>query len=262
MADAAPPWDPSQLASFLVVWLDASEGITGTGGSVSRWADKSPNGNDAEQGTAAAMPALVNGVVNGHSVIRFDGTSGQHLSIPDSATLQWGDGEFAVVIVVAYSTPTSPCAAPATSCNDNGYSALWAKPAAASPYAGVALFGNEPVVPNGAIRAQLAQNVSLDSTGTAFNDGAFHVVSVLRQASGAQSYLRVRVDGVTSSKTLATGTNVDAVGRAVDIGGRSDPAPNRQMLKGDIAEILAIKGALQVADQSHLETYLKTKYGL
>jgi len=60
-----------------VLWLDASDTstITESGGAVSQWDDKSGNGNDVVQATAANQPTSGSRTLNGLNVIEFDGTS-------------------------------------------------------------------------------------------------------------------------------------------------------------------------------------------
>ena len=56
-----------------VLWLDASDTstITESGGSVSQWDDKSGNGNDVTQGTAALQPTTGTRTLNGLNVLDF-----------------------------------------------------------------------------------------------------------------------------------------------------------------------------------------------
>jgi len=60
-----------------VLWLDASDTstITEVGGAVSQWDDKSGNGYDVAQGTAAAQPTSGTRTINSLNVLDFDGSS-------------------------------------------------------------------------------------------------------------------------------------------------------------------------------------------
>lgn len=61
----------------LSIWLDASDfnTITKDGSDlVSQWDDKSGNGNDAAQGTGTKQPVWTDAIINGKSVLRYDGT--------------------------------------------------------------------------------------------------------------------------------------------------------------------------------------------
>jgi hypothetical protein len=77
-------WTPAQISTAL--WLDSSDGNTlfaadtGStlavpGGVIGRWADKSGNGRDAIQTTAASRPTLSSSVLNGLNVVTFDGVN-------------------------------------------------------------------------------------------------------------------------------------------------------------------------------------------
>jgi hypothetical protein len=246
--DVVGGWSPSALGSALVVWLDANQGVTVQNG-VTQWADQSGNGNDAQQPAQASRPSQ--DFTNGHPVIRFDGLSNQFMVIVDSNTpsLHWGTGDFTVMEVASCTNTPSVS-------DDFGYGALWVKTGAVPPFYGLGLFANEPVGPSGAIRAQVSGNLRITSSSTTYDDGKLHYVGARR----AGTTLEVRADG--TSATLADALiDVSASGRDVFIGGRGGDL-NRQMLKGDIAEIVAIKGTLSDADLVLLEAYLKNKYAL
>ena len=67
------PFSPLDLSPAL--WLDASDTatITASSGSVSQWDDKSVNGRNVTQGTAAAQPTTGSATLNGLNVLSFDG---------------------------------------------------------------------------------------------------------------------------------------------------------------------------------------------
>ena len=58
-----------------ILWLDAADTstITESGGAVSQWDDKSGNGNDLVQATAANQPTTGTTTINGLNVISLDG---------------------------------------------------------------------------------------------------------------------------------------------------------------------------------------------
>ena len=68
-------WRPTELATAL--WLDAEDTstITLNGATVSQWADKSGNGRNAAQATAASQPTYTAGGLNGKPVLTFDGVN-------------------------------------------------------------------------------------------------------------------------------------------------------------------------------------------
>ena len=89
----------------LEMWLDASDTstITDSSGSVSAWADKSGNGNNATQGTGSAQPTTGLNTANGKNVLNFDGGD----------TLEVGSGVYSIpsdentLFIVSRCTDTS-----------------------------------------------------------------------------------------------------------------------------------------------------------
>ena len=88
----AAAFSPLDLSPAL--WLDASDTstITEVGGAVSQWDDKSGNGNDVAQGTAALQPTTGTRTINGLNVLDFDGSdqllvNGSTLSQPNTIFL-------------------------------------------------------------------------------------------------------------------------------------------------------------------------------
>ena len=67
-------FSPLDLSPLL--WFDASDTstITESGGAVSQWDDKSGNGNDVTQGTAANQPTTGSRTLNSLNVLDFDTT--------------------------------------------------------------------------------------------------------------------------------------------------------------------------------------------
>ncbi len=56
------------------LWLQADDISISDGSAISSWSDRSGNGNDASQATAAYQATYETSEVNGHDVVRFDGT--------------------------------------------------------------------------------------------------------------------------------------------------------------------------------------------
>ena len=68
------PWTPALISTAL--WLDANDSSTITiATGVSTWADKSGNGKNATQGTAANQPTYSSTGFNSKPTIQFDGTN-------------------------------------------------------------------------------------------------------------------------------------------------------------------------------------------
>jgi len=63
---------PGGVSNNLQLWLKADIGVTGTT-NASAWADQSPNGNDATQGSGTNQPAIINSFRNFNPALDFDG---------------------------------------------------------------------------------------------------------------------------------------------------------------------------------------------
>lgn len=70
-------FSPASLPNLLAWWEADSFSLadgTAIGGAGNEWVDLSGNGNSLTQSTAGARPVFKTAIVNGHPVIRFDGT--------------------------------------------------------------------------------------------------------------------------------------------------------------------------------------------
>jgi hypothetical protein len=69
-------WMPNRLGASLALWLDAADTSTVilNGSTVSQWADKSGNGRNASQGTAAIQPTYLATGFNGRPTLQTDGS--------------------------------------------------------------------------------------------------------------------------------------------------------------------------------------------
>lgn len=70
---ADDPTSPGDISTNLALWLDASNGVTLNGSTVSQWADQSGNGNPASQATADEQPTFQSNDLNGNPTFLFDG---------------------------------------------------------------------------------------------------------------------------------------------------------------------------------------------
>jgi hypothetical protein len=80
--------------SDIKLWLKADEGVAT--GPVNVWTDSSGNQQDALQITQSLKPQVVQNVVNGKPIVRFDGI-GTYLSLPDFAS-SFVQGEVFIVV--------------------------------------------------------------------------------------------------------------------------------------------------------------------
>jgi hypothetical protein len=256
--DAAP--DPAAavlaLGPRVVLWLDADQGY-GPNGAGIVWKDRSASKNDAVQTTAAQDPgyldAGVDGSVNGHGVVHFGGSA--FLTVADTASLHWSAGDYALYVAVRETVPD-----PASS------AIIYGKFAEIVPFSGPMLWANYPYGPDGNGPGVTGYATRLDNFFTrttesdgGMNDGVMRLVGVHKSGNA----LELRVGGTAVSTAADVSgfdtSGFDSAGRPVFIGGR--PELN-QMLQGDIAALIAVKGSITDPEQAGVETYLKTKFGL
>lgn len=221
-------WDPSQLP--LSLWLDASDAssIISSGGSVSQWNDKSPNGNNATQSTASEQPTTGVETINGLNAIDFDT---DRLDINGLSL----DNEH-TVYVVAYTNATS------------SYRDLLRASPPSFDFVFGQLNGNwSTFYGNGTVWADISANTPLQSSTTASLFGI--VADGLGNATPYHSGSSQNNKNCTLVGTL-TGFTIGAAGN------------NNNRWDGPIAEIIVTSTALSTADRQLLEGYLAHKWGL
>ena len=243
-ADAAPPFDVKSLTG-LVLWLDASKGVTGTS-AVSAWADQSGSNNNAAMATANFQPALVASSIGGKPAIHF--ASGTHVTVADAASLQWGTGDFYVSIVLKHYTLGST------------YGMVFSKQnTGANPFVGPGIFANYPQPSQGTtLGGQVDLNHYVSSAANLLNDNVGRQFSFSRTGTK----LSVRVNGTqtdAAADASSSGMDVSAATYALFIGANVNGG---QAFAGDIGEIIAVKGAISAGDVTNVEAYLKAKYSL
>lgn len=251
-ADAS--WDSGSFdvtkVPGLVLWLEASQKVTQNNGFVSGWGDLSGNGNDATQTTPLLQPFLQQAAINGRPAVHFsDANMGTVLTIADSATLNWGTKDYAIWIVGEYTNKPSGSNAD-QGCFFNKYDTL-----AAGVY-GPFLFGNPSVNGYVTIGFGTGAGLSYATVQTAYNDGAPRLYSAHR----TPMELDLRVNGNIVAADSKAATDLASPGIPVRIGMELDG--NRRRLKGDVAEIIAVRGTFTLQDVQKVDAYLTTKYAL
>jgi hypothetical protein len=241
-------WLPNSLSN-LVLWLDAEDlGLT-PGNAVASWRDRSSAHNDAVQSNVKFQPVLELSAIGGRPAVRFDGSM-TFLSIVDSPTLQWGTADYVILVVARFGVTLGAA-----------NQALFEKQINSEPYPGPALFVNASLPTEAVEGKAMAMNsgdVYTASNRTGLND-APHLFGTRR--SGGM--LEVRVDGAPSGVAVGSSLDVSAPGMSVSIGQQGyNQQQGFQALKGDIAEEIAVEGALSDSDLHTLECYLLGKYGI
>ena len=243
-------WTPKALGSRLVLWLDAAVGVTTSAGKVTNWSDQSGMGNNAAQASSTNQPAVESNAFGSRPAVKFNpvDTDHQFLVIPDATSLQFGTGEFTVLVVARASK------------NDEMYSHFLSKQDAFAPYAGPSLWLNQPNAP---VDGRVMFQVAFNQTGEASIGASYdtNVPFILTGRRIGLNTIRVRVNGAEFDGTLGVDNpsrDVSAVGRPMTIGGHL--TLDGQNVRASIGEIIAIKGSVSASDLSGLETYLEAKY--
>lgn len=249
-ADAAA-WSPAELGASLVTWLDASRSVAVDASNlVSSWGDVSGSGNTATA-TGTARPTRMAATLNGHDVITFNGTS-TFLTIASSASTSWGTGDYSVFVVARYSNTLGAGA--------SGTAAFWSKTDIGLPRHGLQFIGNSlGVAALDTCVSRVAGNV-LDGTKTV-NDNAWRVYATRRVVDTLVLRVNGIVDATTTSASIAA-ENIDQPGQPAYIGGTNVSGTLTQLMIGDMAELLAVKGALPNDKVAKIEAFLKARYGL
>jgi hypothetical protein len=192
----------------VVLWLDATEDtcVRDSQGRVSVWLDRSGNFNHATQSDSAAQPLFVTPPDHARPTLRFDGEPST-LRVADSEALQFGDGDFAYLLVARWHNES------VAGSNYWGYGGLLSKQEPWYPYRGVGVFANFPG-PAGVARRFAAQLVIGEtyvlSYSANMNDDQLRLCVVRRVGRD----LELRVDGSFEARAqIGDITDVSALGR-------------------------------------------------
>ncbi len=250
-ADAGA-WSPRSLPG-LALWLEGATGVTYDGSSkATSWLDQSGNGNNATLLSPCAGPSRAAASLAGRDTLAFDGTQagGTCMAVADSASIQFGAGDFAVFVVARYSNiPGITEAKPSAT--------FWAKREQASPFRGVWLVGNTLSESKLQLWQQNLTGNQAISARAGLNDSTFHRFGGTRRGLAFEAW----VDGMSEANVaLPNADNVSQVGRPLFIGG--SPELPKGWLSGNIAEVVGIKGVLTNGQISQLDSYFKNKHGL
>jgi hypothetical protein len=221
-------WTPADLGASLALWLDAEDtaSITLNGSTVSQWADKSGNGRNATQATAASQPTYTaaDAVLNGKPSVG----STTHLGLVGMVTPSLTAREW--LMVTAY---------------DNGTTALFPPGGSAYPtlLSGPDSFGAERAGMGQVSTANWFEATSIwadlpyrNGAATASTTALPMPASILR-FSGAS----------TVTQSWGIGFNQTTADRSWD---------------GPIGEVIAVGATLSTANRQKLEGYLAHKWGL
>jgi len=230
---------PLELSPAL--WLDASDTstITEVAGAVSQWDDKSGNGNDVTQGTAAAQPTTGTRTQNSLNVLDFDGDD----SLNAGNKFNVLTGGLTIMIVAAFD-------------NASGAGGLVSK----NQGAGNGDFALVRQSANDKMSALLRSNspqFAEQSTVFSSTSATIHGYRLRRDTTDG---LQVWQNGAfvasenTSGTTSLSSTNNFLIG----VGGQTTV----NMLDGFIAEIVVVQSGITDTQMADLNEYLRNKWAV
>lgn len=115
---------PGVAQEHLVLWMDASEGVTAEDGAVTAWASKV---GDITATVAGGSPALITNAIGGQNGIYFDGSDYMTLTLPENFWVD-SDAEYTVLMYVSSDKTTkgngTDASGPSTRSSQE-YSVMW-----------------------------------------------------------------------------------------------------------------------------------------
>lgn len=238
---------PSDIPS-LQLWLDAADltTITESSGSVTQWNDKSGNGYDVTQGTAARRPVTGTRTLNGRNVIDFDG-SDDNLNRQTSMGLWQNITGGTLYFVSVYDiSPTTPRILFYIRRNNT-----------------VAMAGNSPGTKankyNAGGRTDAAQILMVVNSTNDIPAGTGIIQSSVFDI--ANTDLFIYVNGVLqgTNTSYQTTSTTDFESNRLEVGSRVD---STAAINGTIGEILVYHTAHTAEQRQAVESYLKTKWNV
>lgn len=225
----ASGFTPKGIAN-LSVWLDANDSstITLNGSTVSEWRDKSGNGRNAVQATAASQPVYSTGQVNGLPALTMD--AARSMSVPS-----WAFSDAATVFYVFR--------------HSGGNSgAIFQRGGVNAAHATLL----EGVAPNLQVIARHFD--SKDSASASIGQNTYRAGMSLY--SGLKSQVFINGTAATAS---ATGTTREGNSYAMNLFGLS---ATLYRLNGGVAELLYYDRDLSVSERRKVNDYLSKKYNI
>ena len=241
-------WTPAQLEMGLALWLDADDAstITLNGTDVAAWADKSGNGYDVSQGTAANQPAYVTNALNGKPVIRTDG--GDQMENTTSSLFR-NVGVATWVAVAKYPVATGGDSAMLMFCS-TGVDALRAR---------FGLTANPS--PGGAFMGVAGRRLDTDSFQTAASSTP-RIVNTGFLEVGQANYANAKANHWTNGTQDLTGATFQTAGNTSNTNPLTLNVFGSAPTGTEIAEVIAIEGPLPDYEREKLEGYLAHKWGV
>lgn len=215
-------FQPSDI-SGLVVDIDPDEISGADGSAVTTAADQSGNGNDFGQATAGNRPSIFRGVLNGHDVLRFDGSD-------DWMTNGSALGLTAATVIAVFSPS-----------NDN-YNALDAS-------SGVSAYWRESSSTDGYIATY--RSARIENYPTSMPTDSHNYIVILSSSSTYNIWLN-GVDKGAQSAAFADGQICLGALNFVPV----------LPMQGDIHRILIYNKAIDSTERGQIHTWIQSRWGL
>lgn len=246
----------------LVVWFDAQEGITESGGDISQWEDQSGNGYFATQSTAADQPSLSQSIaeINNKNAVTFVSSNTEFMDIVDSGGTakpwQLGDinNSHTMFVVTNQKTAAGSAYGVYITQGDNGRRSVgWGPQTFPDNYIS---FGADNYAAGG-LKVS-GSDAPLFSTGTWYTTMISWTDWQAAQQNADSGSFRVNGTTYTSlpwgSAPAAPTTSNPRLGKFID-------AAAAAHLNADVAELIVYTGSLSSGDIEKVEDYLQNKYG-
>ena len=245
----------------LSLWLDADDLVSlGDGVAVENWDDPRENGMRATQATAGSRPTVQTAELNGHAIVRFDGTDDRLAAGVASDWRFLHDGTGCTVFVVAKTSSANP----------NAIQTLAATQVGSFSQRGLALFFDDRAAQtrDDTTLLHIASGTApvlaqLSPANTSCKSGRWHVVETAWINGAAADDILVQADGGLGCPGSAmmganTPSTLDPTG-TLTLG--STPAGGAY-LNGDIAYVLVYNRKLTAAEREQVRRFLARRFAL
>ena len=227
-----------------VLWLRADAGVQTNGASVTGWLDQSGWGNNASQTTNARQPTLVQDVLNGNPILRFDG-SNDKLVVNDHSSLDNTAGLTIFVVVTPSNLSNNPRATLSKRVNSStaqSYSQFF--------------WGNTVT-----LRTDIDTGNNRFASTTVFANGNTYITELVYDGTlASHQRAKLGVDGSHEVTAAETSASIPDYASPLVIGALDDSYGT--FLGGDFAEIIIYRRALTTNETLSVGRYLEQKYAL
>lgn len=227
-----PTYSSPPSSAGQVLWLDANDCTTislASGGTVTKWADKSGRGYDVSQSTSGYRPVYTTNVLNSKPIIRFDGTDDV---LTNTSFMNFTN--ITMIGVGKYNSGDTTQAIAEVSTNTTNRGALLFYETADSKFR--------------------SWDGTMDSTVYTETLPVTHIFSGVSDGTNDYYYVDGSLKQSVASGTLTSTTDRVHIGQLV--------SATTYAMKGDIGEVLVYDRALTNSERESVESYLASKWDI